>query len=823
MRTYRFISRFGRILRYTNALLLVGVVGGIGFLAGAVDRIQQSLPPAEQLASYRPSVTTEIYSTERHKDGTETHTLLARYYREDREPVALRDIPPALKRATIAREDRRFPWHRGVDPKGLARAARANAKAILFGGPYVQGGSTITQQLARTIWLTREKTIMRKLKEILLAVELERRYSKDEILEMYLNEVNYGHGAYGVKTAARVYFDKDLDELTLGQCALLAGLPKRPAYYSPFVNPDKTRERRKSVLDWMVAEGYIDPAQAREAHREQIQANLAPLRPSGVKVLRAPYFAEHVRRLLCQQLSSDVFYKGGLRVYTTLDWRLQKIADEELSKQVKSLRERGSIRSIKVKGTPVGQGALGCIEVRTGRVLAMSGGVGPFDEVQYYNRAHPGIHPWGRQPGSSFKPYIYAAALESGFGPNSRVSGVENIHIGNWHPKNYNSGQQHMWSIEGALAWSVNLAAIRVLREISVDKGARYACRIIDLPESRFDNFRYLSLALGTANLSPLEQASGYAVFANGGRRVDRTFIDRIEDYRGNTLFAYRPKAKRVIKPETAISMVQMLNKVITSGTGRRAAAVGCPAGGKTGTTQDGWDAWWIGITPDLSAAVWVGNEDNTSMRGASGGGFCAPVWAKFMRRAIDTLGCRGQFPKGSGVVGWRHGKYEEKKEDEKTYTICEESGGLATPYCPHTRQIKLPKDKSAPPRCTIHTGHGGEPPSATVDTGGGVPVSICVRSGLRATPYCPDTETRFFARGQVPRACTVHEAPPGSTSRPEEPTETPTEPEPPAGTPEQPPAPEPEPPSLPVEPPAVPSVPDDAGPEGPGESGGEG
>lgn len=814
MRTHGFIKRFGRMLRYLNALLLVATMGGVGFVAGAVGRIRESLPPAEQLASYRPSVTTEVYSTERQKDGSETHTLLARVYMEDREPVALRDIPLALRQATIAREDRRFPWHRGVDPKGLARAARANARAMVSGGPYVQGGSTITQQLARTIWLSREKTIMRKLKEILLAVELERRYSKDEILEMYLNEVNYGHGAYGVRTAARVYFDKDLEDLTLAQCALLAGLPKRPSYYSPFNNPQAARERRRSVLDWMVAEGYIAPAQARQAEREQIQANLATLRQPGVMVLRAPYFANYVIHVLCQQLGTDLVKKGGLRVYTTLDWRLQQIADEELSRQVKSLRERGSIRSAVVEGTPVGQGALACLEVRTGRVLAMSGGVGPFEEKQFYNRAHPAIYPWGRQPGSSFKPYIYAAALESGFGPNSWESGVESITIRNWHPHNYNSGQQHMWRLDDALAWSVNLVAIRLLRQVSVDKAVRYACRIIDIPESRFEGFRYLSLALGTANLSPLEQASGYAVFANGGRQVKRAFVDRIEDYRGNTLFVYRPSPKRVIKPETAVSMVQMLNKVITSGTGQRAAAVGYAAGGKTGTTQQGCDAWWIGFTPDLSAAVWVGNEDNTPMRGASGGGFCAPVWASFMRRAIDTLGCRGQFPKGSGVVAWRQGTYEEEKEEEVTITICEESGGLATPHCPNVKRIKLAKGKPSPPRCTAHSGPTEE--AGSRDDGGGVPVSICVQSGLRATPYCADTETRYMARGQVPMACTVHKQPAVSSGSPEEPTGRPADSRPPPTAPDRPPEPSvgppaPEPSPAAPEPSRTPRTPEDA------------
>jgi len=801
MRTHRFIRRFSRGLRYLNAFVLIAAVSGAGFFAGAVARIRSALPPSEQLASYMPHVTTEIYSTERQKDGTESHTLLARFYKEDRTPVSLKDIPLALQQATIAREDRRFYQHRGVDPRGILRAMRQNLGVFFHGGEYTQGGSTITQQLARTIWLTREKTVARKLKEILLALELERRFSKDEILEMYVNEVNYGHGAYGVKTAAGLFFGKDLRDLTLGECSLLAGLPQRPAFYSPYTNPQAAKARRRSVLNWMVHEGYLTARQAQDADAEPIQSHLVKLRERGVTSYRALYFTFRVRDDLIRRFGWDIVYQGGLRVYTTLDWRLQQAAEEELRQQVEGLRAGGQIR-----GKLVGQGALACVEVRTGRVLAMVGGVGPYKDLQY-NRADPGMPPWGRQPGSSFKPYIYAAALESGFGPESYMSGVQSISLPKgdgsyWHPKNYNTGQEHMWSLSGALAWSVNLVAIRLLREVTVDKAVRYASRLMDIPESRFEGSRYLSLALGTANISPLEQASGFAVFANGGLRAERTFVDRIDDYRGNVLRQVQPKTEQVIKPETAISMIQMLNGVITSGTGSTIAGyVNFPAGGKTGTTQGGCDAWWAGFTPDLSAAVWIGNEDNTPMYGASGSGFCAPVWARFMRRAIDLLGCKGQFPKGTGVTGWRRGQQEEKKTDTKTYTVCEESGGLATENCPATKQITLPKDKPPPPRCTLHGG-----PAVPGEDGGGVSVVICTQSGGRATENCPETEVRLFARGQVPGLCTMH----GGRGR-TEPPETKNAPETKSGGPG-----DTEP--SPAEPPSVPSVPgqgkgDDNGP----------
>jgi penicillin-binding protein 1A len=794
MRSHRFHRRLGRVLRYVNAAVIVLTICGTGFVAGAVARIRETLPPPDKLAGYRPSATTEVYSTERHTDGKVTHTLLARVCKEDRTPVPLRDIPDWLQDATIAREDRRFRTHRGIDPKGLLRAVRANLPVLSQGGEYVQGGSTITQQLARAIWLSPEKTITRKLKEILLAIELERRYSKDEILELYLNEVNYGHGAYGVQRAAEFYFGKTPKDLTLGECALLAGLPQRPTHYSPYANAAAAKKRRESVLEWMVHERYISPKEAREAAEEQIQSHLQPMRPPGARILAAPYFTNLVIRDLTDRLGSDIVYKGGLRVYTTIDLRVQEAADDELSRGIKALRSYGSIRAgYTSQGAPIGQGALACVEVRTGRVLALSGGVGPFRKKPSYNRAYPGGKPWGRQPGSSFKPYLFSAALESGYGPDSLVSGVESINIHGWHPVNYSSGQGHIWTLRGALAMSVNLVAVRLIQRVTVDKAVRYASRLMDIPEARFDPHRYYSLALGTVNLSPLEQASGYAVFANGGRRAKRTYVDRIEDYRGNVLFTAAPRLDQVIKPETAVSMVSMLGGVISSGTGRQAASVGCPAGGKTGTTSEHKDVWWVGFTPDLSAAVWVGNDDSTPMYGASGGGWCAPIWARFMRRAIDILGCNGQFPQGSGVTGWRRTEGPDES-DETSYSVCEDSGGLATENCPNVKTVR--KKGPKPARCNLHKGPDDEPSAA--DTGG-AELTVCADSGQRATGGCPNTVTRSFPAGESPGGfCSLHGrssegAPGGQDAEPDEPAPEPPEPEP--------------------EPPDVPAVPDDGAP----------
>ncbi|MBU0609989.1 MAG: transglycosylase domain-containing protein, partial [Armatimonadetes bacterium] len=331
-------SRLRRFFRAVNAALLMLALTGLGVMGGTYVEVRKDLPDPENIEAYRPRLTTQIFSTEVYPDKTEKHTLLARIFREDREPEELRNIPEALQHATVAIEDRPFYRHRGIDPKGIMRALVVNLRSRSM----AQGGSTITQQLARNMWLTREKTIPRKLKEMLLAAELERRFSKDEILEMYLNEVYYGHGAWGIKRAARLYFNTTPKDLSLAQCALLAGLPRSPIYYSPYDYPKNARARRHQVLLAMVQQGYITPKELKDADEEQIGANLAPLRKEGQTVLRAQWFTHMVIRHLCDQYGEETVYAGGLQVYTTLDYRLQKTAEEELTRGITSLRSNGS-------------------------------------------------------------------------------------------------------------------------------------------------------------------------------------------------------------------------------------------------------------------------------------------------------------------------------------------------------------------------------------------------------------------------------------------------------------------------------------------------
>lgn len=818
-------NRVLRTFRVINAFVIVGSFGLAGFLYGGFASVRDALPADFDFTQYRPPGVTEVYSTERHKDGSTTHTLLARIAREDRTPVSLSRIPLHMRQATIAIEDERFYEHRGIDPRGIMRAALENFRS----GRIEQGGSTITQQLVKNVWLTQERTVDRKLKEMLLAFEFEREFSKDELLEKYLNEVYYGHGAYGVQSAANAFFDKDVSKLTLGEAALLSGLPRRPSHYSPYVDPHRSKERRRIVLAKMVELGFITAQQATEADNEQIQSRLAPLEERGIAVFRAHHFTNLVIRHLCDHPSygADAVYKGGLRVYTTLDMRLQEVAERELTRQVEALRRRGNIRP-----SPIGQGALAAVSVNSGDVLAMVGGVGEWEQTQF-NRAHPAGPPYGRQPGSSFKPYLFAAAYESGYSPRSVVSG-DPIRIGNWAPTNYTPRQGGNYTLQRALGDSVNLVAVRLIQAIGIQKTRRYAARILNVSEERFAPFP--SLSLGVSEISPLEQALGFACFASGGWRSDMRLYHTIRDHSDELIEFKAPRQERVLSKAASISMIESLRYVVTSGTGRNAIIAGLATCGKTGTTQRHRDAWWVGFTPDISCAVWVGNDDNKPMRGASGGGFAAPVWRNFVREATELLGVSGSYPEGSGVTASRRSEptttREEEADDEqreeapqpaRRVTVCSVSGGAATPHCPDTVERYISRGESTPARCTTHgapqRASRSDSASAAASSGAGsaggasVSATVCTSSGQLAGPYCPDTVERTFSAGNAPGAtCSAH----GSTPAPSRPAPEPDPaPEPTPAAPE--PSPEPSRPATPEPAPPAPEAPS------PGESAGGG
>lgn len=605
-----------------RGLVVLAALASLGAVTLAVllSSLRANLP--DLVALYRPpSQATRIYAA--------NGELVASLYRENRAYVRLAEIPAVLQQAVIAIEDERFYQHRGVDVRGILRAAWRNFTRQSV----VEGGSTITQQLARNLFLTPRRTLDRKLQEILLAVEIERRLTKEEILERYLNQVYFGNGAYGVEMASRLFFGKSARELTLPEAALLAGVIQAPSRYSPFDNFPAAKRRQEVVLDRMVELGFLRPDQAEAAKKARLQVSPGP-RNLGLVGVRAPYFVSYLLPYLVERYGEDAVYSGGLRVYTTLDPRLQAIAQEVVSRGVEEARRAG---------LRVTQGALVAVEPRTGRILAMVGGV-DFQRSQF-NRAWQAR----RQPGSAFKPFIYVAALEHGVSPDRvvldapveyRIAGW-----GYWRPKNYDGTYWGPIPLRVALEHSRNIPAVRMLVELGpqavIDTARRMGIRSPLQPN--------LSLALGTSEVTPLEMASAFATLAAGGVYAEPVAITRVLDSRGRVLEEVQPHRRMALRPDVAYLMTDLLRGVILRGTGR-AADVGRPAAGKTGTTDDYRNAWFVGYTPELAVAVWVGNDDNSPTHRVVGGSVPARLWARFVKRALAGRP-PADFPMPQGVV----------------------------------------------------------------------------------------------------------------------------------------------------------------------------
>jgi len=512
-------------------------------------------------------------------------------------PVALATLPDYLPAAVLSVEDRRFYGHPGIDPIGLARASWVNLRA----GRVVQGGSTITQQLAKNLFLTNERTFRRKAQEMLLALWLERKFTKDEILSLYLNRVYFGGGAWGVEAASWRYFDKPAREVTLGEAALLAGLLKAPSRYNPSNDVARAEARATVVLDVMVEAGRI-------THQERESAFDAPItvaRRSSVE--SAQYFLDWLDtevRQLVGEVSAD------LVVRTTLDLSAQRAADAAITGVLTpQVIERGA-----------SQGALIAL-APDGGVLAMTGGR-DYGASQY-NRAVQAR----RQPGSAFKPFVYLAAMEAGLSPwDTRLDAP--VQVGDWAPENYNEDYLGEVDLRTGLARSLNTVSVRLTEEVGRDRVARTAQRmgiVSQLSPTR-------SIALGAQEVTPMELAAAYAPFANGGYGVLPHGITKIATLEGETLYERRGSGVgRVIEPGVLSDMNLMLEAVIEEGTGRRARLAERSAGGKTGTTNDFHDAWFAGYTHGLTAVVWTGNDQNTPMAGVTGGGYPAEIWARFM------------------------------------------------------------------------------------------------------------------------------------------------------------------------------------------------
>ena len=702
------------------SLLSLGVafLGGMLGLGGLVWHLANDLPPLDQLETYQPSLVTQVYSSDQQRIG--------QFFIERRIQTPLAEIPERFRRAVIAVEDVRFFEHPGLDYIGMLRAAWTNVRR----GGKVEGASTITQQLARSLFLSSERTFDRKVRELILAYKMELVLTKDKILELYLNQIYFGQGAYGIASASQTYFGKDLSALTTAEAAFLAGLPKSPNNYSPFKAYERAKKRQEHVLARMEEAGFLTAAEREEAAAETLNFR----RPGGEQA--APYFVEHVRQLLVAKYGEALVYKGGLKVFTTLNMEMQKAAETAFAAGLRELDKRqgwrGPLRTVdpavpipsvvgatagqalkagdyreavitkvakdhflaqigpiaarlafedmawakrrltgpdtakdafvnpnlkqvlkpgdvvevmvkklerdvvhvQLEQTPLVEGGLIALEPGKGAIRAMVGGY-DFGRSEY-NRAVQ-AH---RQPGSAFKPIIYAAALNQGMSPASMILDApvvyeRELEEKTWKPENYGHKFHGMVSLREALAHSYNLATVRLLDKVGIRNVIEFAKTVGITSPLAAD----LSLGLGSSSVGLLELTSVYSVLLNEGSRVEPYAIVSVEDNAGKVLELAELQALPVISKETAYGITNMMEDVIQKGTGQAAKSIGRPIAGKTGTTNDFINAWFIGGAPNLVAGVYVGFDDGRPLGETESGAHAAlPIWINFMKESLKQV-----------------------------------------------------------------------------------------------------------------------------------------------------------------------------------------
>lgn len=695
-------SRLRRIVAYlqTSVLLLFGI--GLGVVVAVFIDVSGEIPKVT--AGYTPPEATKIFSSD--------NVLLDTIGPENREFVSREHIPKNLLNATVAIEDRRFFEHSGVDFKGIARAIVTNVR----GRSMTQGGSTITQQLARCVYLNQSKTFNRKAKEAVLAVMIERNYPKNKILELYLNQVFYGSNAFGVEAASKVYFGKSVDKLDLEECALLAGLPQRPSSLSPHVNLEGALHRRDRVLDKMTEEGYIT-VEERDRAKSKIP-HIVPRKPAKYRS-KAPYFTDYVKRYLRDkyEYGDDLIYRGGLRIYTTLNYRMQLEAEEALAEGIKKARRAGRMSKTQ------GNGALLCIDPTNGYIRAMVGGE-DYTKSEY-NRADQAK----RQPGSSFKLFVYTAAVDRlGWNANHTVEGgrFRDPRWPNWRPKNYDGRWPGNMSMKRAVANSVNIPAIKTaVNEVGLDEVVRYA-RMMGV-KSELKPYPAIAIG-GIGGVSVLDMTAAYGVIASGGYYIEPTPILRVENSQGQTLDEQLDKGRQILSDRTVGVMDELFRAVVTSGTARSVLRSFPNARGKTGTTNEDADAWFIGYIPKkLVTAVWMGNDNHTPMRHVFGGTVCGPVWRDFMGEAVKI---NDEVNKPKPTV-----KHTPKIESNNSQPAGESNTNV----------------NEDPSQATENNTDEPETPSGTVR------VNICNDSSLLATESCPSHEETFVEGTQPTRYCNIH------------------------------------------------------------------
>ena len=676
---------------YILLVVLLVLCGGVGLtLAYAY---QDELPSIEEIYNIEPAVVTRIFDI--HGD------LLQKFHYENRTLIPYSKIPPHLVQALVATEDARFFQHWGVDWRGIARAVFRNLFSGFGSGG---GGSTITQQLSRMLFYNREISLERKIKEALTAIKIERTYSKNEILEMYLNTYYYGHGAYGIETASRTYFNKSAEGLKIEESALLVAIVNAPARYSPVNHADRALGRRNYVLERMEEEGYIG-----EAIRDSLQKLPIVLDYSMDNAGDAPYFTEMVRQYLVDKYGEDEFYGGGLSVYTTLDAGLQKIVEASLVAQVDSLQQRMerrkrlgnpeySVPEYDSAGTFLGykykdvQGAFVAIDNRTGDIIALVGGK-DFRKWKF-NRAVQAQ----RQPGSTFKPFVYVAAIAEGMHTSDILydTPIALTIPGSdvWSPQNYDGEFLGAMTMRKGLAMSRNMIAIKLLQQVGPEKVIDYAKKM-GITSPLTPN---ASLAIGTSEVSLLELVGAYTSFANLGIHVEPRYILKVVDRYGNILEQNNAALRKsVADPAETYVAVSMMQSVMDDRDGTAASSRSRgfqrPAGGKTGTSDNFCDNWFVGFTPQITAGVWIGYDDKTSIGYNQAGSTNAlPIWIDFMIAADENLPVEN-FVEPAGVV------HE---------TICLDSGKKATSGCPHIADEVFLQNYRLEDYCPIHKGRKG-------------------------------------------------------------------------------------------------------------------
>ena len=621
-----------RSIRVMAALVLV-IIAGLMF--GYIFAAYQSLPEVGN--NMRPAVSSQVFDSQ----GKLITTL---HSDQNRLPIDINKVPKNLQNAFIAAEDNRFYDHIGVDPIGILRAVVTN----LTNRGIAQGGSTITQQLAKNAFLSQDQTLKRKIQEAILALELERKYSKKEILEMYMNQIYFGRGAYGIQTAAHTYFGKDVGDLTLAECAMIAGLPKSPNYYSSSVN--EATARKNVVVGQMEKYGYITPSQAEEAKKSSLDIKQ---KSTSNTTDETAYFIDYVTQEIAQKYGDDALYKDGLKIYTTLDTDKQHAAVQAMHHLPETHTDD--------QGLTQPQGAIISIDPKTGHILAMVGGRGQDS----FNRASMAV----RQPGSAFKPFVYMTAMEHDMTPDT-IMEDKKVEYGGWSPHNADNSYQGRMPLWKALALSVNTVAVQLADKVGPSNVIANAKKlgITTLVEDGSPNDDNLaSAALGglTKGVTPLEMAAAYGAFANKGVYIKPTAIVKILDSNGNVLEDNSSDVQKtqVMSEKTAYEMTSMLEGVIARGTGT-AASIGRPAAGKTGTTDDNHDAWFIGYTPDIVTAVWVGDDTGSQSLGEIYGGTVpAQIWHDYMASAVSGTSAEDfDVPAGMGKA-----YYEEPKEEVKS------------------------------------------------------------------------------------------------------------------------------------------------------------